>query len=380
MRAALTLPAARVPSLSRKRSRAFWRPSTHCNLALPLFIFYPYPLRIRGKPSALRIFRHSNELPADLRGGVVALGNFDGVHRGHQQVIGMAKAIGRERRLPVGVMTFEPHPKLLFRPDLPPFRLSPFRIKARHIEAMGVDYLYAQHFDRDFASHTAEDFVDLVLVNNLGARHVVIGYDYVFGKGREGNCELLQTLARQYGFGVTAVEAVRSDSGTVYSSTNVRACLTSGDMAGAARILGYYWEIEGRVEHGDARGRTIGFPTANLTLGEYLHPATGVYACRAGIDQGGETIWHDAVANFGKRPTFDKTDVLLEVHLFDFQGDLYGRHLRVALVEHLRPERKFDGLDALQAQITQDCARAREVLAAHRFSSAPGPLVPSEEQ
>jgi len=312
----------------------------------------------------MRIFRHYTEMPAAIRGGVVALGNFDGVHLGHQTVIGTAQAIAREKGLACGVMTFEPHPRLLFSPDAAPFRLTPFRIKSRLIEALGVDFLLMQHFDAAFARHTAAEFVDEVLMRGLGVTHVVVGYDYVFGRGREGNVDVLRAMAAERGFGLTCIGAVSAEDGVVYSSTSVREALQSGRPQDAARLLGRPWEIEGRVEHGDQRGRLLGFPTANIEMGEYLHPSTGVYAVRAGIDKGGATEWWSGVANFGRRPTFDKTSELLEVHLFDTAGDLYGRHLRVSLIDYLRPEYKFDGLDALKTQIETDCATARRFFAA----------------
>lgn len=324
----------------------------------------------------MRLIRHCGELTPDLQGCVVALGNFDGVHKGHQKVILTAQRIAREMGAPHAVMTFEPHPRSHFKPDQPPFRLTPFREKARLIESLGIDLLYMQHFDAGFAQMTAIQFVGDILVGCLQARHVVVGYDYVFGKGRQGTGALLQKLSDEGAFGFTSVPPEIAPSGEVYSSTKVREYLVGGKPAEAAKLLGHFWEIEGRVEHGDARGRKIGFPTANLHLGEYQHPCSGVYAVRAGIDQGGRTVWHDGVANFGRRPTFDKTDELLEVHLLDASLDLYGKHLRVALVDHIRPERKFSGAGELRAQIAQDIQQARAVLAARSFPANPGPFVP----
>ncbi len=326
----------------------------------------------------MRLIRHCGELPPDLKGCVVALGNFDGVHKGHQAVISTAKRIARDAAAPLAVMSFEPHPRTFFKPEQPPFRLTPFRVKARLIEALGADLLIMQHFDAAFANLTALEFVGDILLAGLGARHVVVGYDYVFGKGRQGTGALLQKISDEGQFGFTAVPPAMAPSGDVYSSTRVREYLTAGKPAEAAQLLGHYWEIEGRVEHGDARGRTIGFPTANLHLGEYQRPAAGVYAVRTGIDQGGSTVWHDGVANFGRRPTFDKTDELLEVHLLNHSEDLYGKHLRVALVEHLRPELKFSGLDELKAQISADVTVAARLLAARHFPESPGPMVPVE--
>lgn len=317
----------------------------------------------------MRIFRHYEEVSPDVRGAVIALGNFDGVHLGHRAVLGTALRLARQAGRPAAAMTFEPHPRMVFKPDLEPFRLTSFRTKARHVEAIGLDFLYAQHFDLAFAGKTAEDFVQEVLVQGLGVSHVVVGADYVFGKGRTGDVAFLREMAVKYGFDVTSVGSVTAGDGTVYSSTNIRNALRAAQPREAARLLGRFWEIEGRVEHGDARGRTIGFPTANVSLGELLRPAVGVYAVKAGIDKGAETLWHDGVANFGRRPTFDKQALLLEVHLFDVSPDLYGEHLRVALVDHLRAERKFAGLDDLRRQIELDGAQARRILAELRPQS-----------
>jgi len=309
----------------------------------------------------MKLFRHFENLPEDVRGASVAIGNFDGVHLGHRAVIGEAGRIARDQGIGWAVLSFEPHPRSLFAPDGEPFRLTPLRIKARHIEELGVDTLIVLHFDEEFTRLSADDFIMKVLVEGLGARHVVSGYDFVFGHKRAGNCELLLHKGEEEGFDFTCVSAV-DDGETVYSSTRVRDCLKAGDPRAAAALLGRDFEIEGRVEHGDARGHTIGFPTANLHLGEYLRPAKGVYAVRAGIDEGVATQWIDGVANFGNRPTFDNKDAIFEAHLFDFNGDLYGRHLRIALIDFLRPEKKFDGLDDLKAQIALDCDQARRIL------------------
>ncbi len=325
---------------------------------------------------SMRLFRTWSEVPQPLKGGVLALGNFDGLHFGHQAVLSKTVALARAAGVAAGVMTFEPHPRVFFRPDQEPFRLSPFRIKARLIEALGLDYLYVQSFDRDFSRRTAENFVTEVLLGGLGISHIVVGADYVFGFQRQGNVALLNQMAAQHGFSVTSVGELALQDGARYSSTNVRNLLKDGQPQEAAKLLGRYWEIEGRVEHGDQRGRLLGFPTANVAYREYLHPKKGVYAIRAGIDQGVDTVWHDGVANFGNRPTFDKQDVLLEAHLFDFTGDLYGRHLRVALVDYIRPEQKFDGLETLKAQIARDSATAKAQLQGRHFAAAPAPYVP----
>ncbi|KAF0119439.1 MAG: riboflavin kinase / FMN adenylyltransferase [Rhodospirillaceae bacterium] len=326
----------------------------------------------------LRLFRHYTELPADVQGGVVALGNFDGVHLGHQAVIGTARTIAQAAALPVGVMTFEPHPRTVFAKSEEAFRLTPFRIKARILETLGMDFLIAQHFDLAFARHTATEFVDHVLVEGMGVRHVVVGYDYLFGQNRGGDVSTLETMGRSCGFAVTVVPPVCNADGRIHSSTGVRTCLMEGRPREAALLLGRCFEVEGRVEHGTERGRRLGYPTANLHLGEYQPPHTGVYAVRAGVDRGGDTLWHDGVANYGRRPSFDNGPPLLEVHLFDFADDLYHRHLRVALVEFLRPERRFNSFEALQTQIAADSAHARAVLRPFAASAdRPAPMVPN---
>jgi riboflavin kinase/FMN adenylyltransferase len=323
----------------------------------------------------MHVFRTWSEVPAALKGGVIALGNFDGLHLGHQAVIGRALGLARAKGVAAAVMTFEPHPRMFFKPDQEPFRLSPFRMKARVIEALGVDYLYVQTFDKEFSQRSPENFVSEILVGGLGISHIVVGYDYVFGYQRKGNADVLRELAAKYGFEVTAIEKLSAGEER-FSSTNIRNLLREGKPRDAARMLGRYWEIEGRVESGDKRGRLLGFPTANVPYRDYLHPKKGVYAIRAGVDHGGETMWRDGVANFGNRPTFDKTDVLLEAHLFDTNEDLYGKHLRVALIDYIREERKFDGLEALKAQIAADSETARRVLTAEGLRNAPAPFVP----
>jgi riboflavin kinase / FMN adenylyltransferase len=311
----------------------------------------------------MRILRHPDRLEAADRGSVVAVGNFDGVHLGHRAVLDFTREIARREAAPLALLTFEPHPYQVFHPQAPPFRLTPFRAKTHRIEALGIDLLLVLHFDLTLAQVSAEDFVRMFLVEGLGARHVVIGYDFHFGHRRGGTPALLQELGRRHGFGVSVLQPIAAGDGAVYSSTRIRQHLTAGQPREAARLLGHPFEIEGRVETGDKRGRTIGFPTANLSLGDYLRPAGGVYAVRVGIEEGaGALAWHDGVANLGTRPTVGGSDLRLEAHLFDFSGDLYGRHLRVGLVEHLRPERKFAGLDALKAQIAEDAKKARLAL------------------
>jgi len=311
----------------------------------------------------MRVFRHARLADRD-RGTVLAIGNFDGVHLGHQTVIAEARARARAAGAPFAVLTFEPHPRAVFQPGTAPFRLTPFRVKARLLETLGVELLVAQRFDLAFAQKSAEAFVEDILVAGLGVRLVVIGYDFVFGNRRRGTAAVLRDLGAKLGFGVSVVDPVASASGALYASTAIREHLVAGRLAAAAALLGRNWEIDGRVRLGDRLGRTIGFPTANLALRDYLRPAAGVYAVRCGVVEGGRTRWYDGAANLGWRPTVGGRDLRLEAHLFDFAGDLYGKRLRVAFIAHLRPEQRFAGLDALKAQIAEDCRAARALLAA----------------
>jgi riboflavin kinase / FMN adenylyltransferase len=315
----------------------------------------------------IRVVRHPGPQSHHPRGAVLAIGNFDGLHRGHALLIGRARDLARSQDRPVGVLTFEPHPRSVFVPAAEPFRLTPFRVKERELARLGVDLLFVQHFDPAFAAKSADDFLSEVIVGAIGASHVVVGWDCTFGKGRRGTPELLRAAGPQRGFDVTVIEPIRGADETVYSSTQIRELLKAGRPREAAALLGRFWEIDGRVALGDRRGRTIGFPTANLRLDEYLRPAFGVYAVRVSGDGAddpfaGRTI--EGVANLGLRPTVGTPEPRLEAHLFDIDCDLYGRHLRVALVDFIRPEQKFSGLDALKAQIAADADRAREILAA----------------
>lgn len=321
----------------------------------------------------MRIIRNYDNVPADCRGAVVALGNFDGVHRGHRKVIEEAGRIAAVHGAPHGVLTFEPHPRRFFSPDEPCFELTPLAGRTRQLEGLGVDAVFVMRFDAEFAAKSAEEFVAEVLVGGLAARHAVTGYDFVFGHRRKEDVELLRRLGDAAGMGVTVVDEVSGDGGEVCSSTAIRNHISAGEPDRAARLLGRCWEIEGPVQAGDQRGRQIGFPTANVDPDDYVEPALGVYAVWAGLDNGGETVWHEGVANIGRRPTFDGEKVMVEVYIFDFSGDIYGRELRVALVDFLRPEMKFDGLPAIRDQIAKDCQKARGILAAVPTGDVLGP-------
>ncbi|HKY95506.1 MAG TPA: bifunctional riboflavin kinase/FAD synthetase [Kiloniellales bacterium] len=310
----------------------------------------------------MQLFRHYQGLPVAVRGAVIAIGSFDGVHRGHQAVIGKARRLALEFEAPSGVVTFEPHPRRFLQPKLPPFLLTSFRVKTRLIQSLGVDALYALPFNQRMAKLTAEEFAYEVLAEGLAVKHVVVGDDFRFGARRLGDVALLTQLGRQHGFGVTTVRPVLASGQEPYSSTQVRQQLMQGKPTRAALLLGRYWEIEGRVLHGAKRGRGLGYPTANIGLGEILRPAFGVYAVRAALDRAGQR-WLAGVANIGISPMFDPREPLLEVHLFDFDGDLYGKHLRVALVDYLREERVFESIDAMKRQMDEDSSRAKVTLA-----------------
>ena len=322
----------------------------------------------------MRIFRHYDDVPPALRGAVVAIGNFDGAHRGHRALIAEAKMQAEARRSPLAVLSFEPHPQGFFKQirsdGAPPpagpdcFRLTPLRAKARLLADLGVDALFALNFDADMARRTPQSFVLNVLVEGLGISGAVVGHDFEFGSKRAGNLASLSYMGEMEGFTVTAFDTVTASGDEKISSTLIRKMLREARPEEAARLLGHPWAVEARVEHGDARGRTMGFPTANMHLGHCLAPAFGVYAVRVSIlDNDRVVSRHDGVANFGIRPMYQVNVPLMETHLFDFDGDLYGKYLSVELVSWIRAEAKFPSLEALIAQIGADAAKAREILA-----------------
>ncbi|MEO0550693.1 MAG: riboflavin biosynthesis protein RibF [Pseudomonadota bacterium] len=303
------------------------------------------------------VIAHYRDVPETARGFSVALGNFDGVHAGHRAVIEAAETVNA----PLGVATFEPPPRAFFRPDDPPFRIyRPARRNARLAE-IGAKAIFELPFNADMAAMTDEAFARDVLADGIGAAHVTVGFDFRFGRGRMGDATRLSSLGRALGFGVTIIEKVES-LGFKASSTAIREALIAGSPEKAAEILGHDWVVDGTVEHGEKRGRTIGFPTANLHLGDLIHPRHGVYAVRARIS--GKKDWFGGVANFGRTPTTGIRDPLLETFIFDFDGDIYGQTLEVALVHFLRPELKFDVLDDMVVQMQRDAEQAKAILAA----------------
>lgn len=296
-------------------------------------------------------------IPEALRGAIVALGNFDGFHLGHQAVVGRAVQRGFHERRPVIVATFDPHPVRLFKPDAPPFRLTSLDQRQRLFAGAGADAMLVFEFTRELAATSAEDFVDL-LVGRLGAGGIVTGDDFTFGKGRAGNVALLGELAAKNGVVAEAVGPVSASERRV-SSGFIREALGAGDLATATQLLTRPFAIEGVVEHGDKRGRGLGYPTANVQLGDYQRPKYGIYAVQVRIDDGREL---PGVASLGVRPTFDPPRELLETFIFDFDEDLYGRTIEVALHHYLREEIRFEDVDALAAQMREDEAEARRLL------------------
>lgn len=304
----------------------------------------------------MTVIAHYKDVPEAARGFSVALGNFDGVHAGHRAVIEAAAQIDA----PLGVATFEPPPRAFFRPDDPPFRLYRPARRNERLTELGAKAVYELPFNADMAKMTDEAFAREVLKGGIGAKHVTVGFDFRFGRGRMGDAARLSSLGRALGFGVTVVEKVEALE-TKASSTAIREALIAGEPDKAANILGHDWVVDGIVEHGEKRGRTIGFPTANLHLGDLIHPKHGVYAVQVRIE--GEESWRGGVANFGRTPTTGLRDPLLETFIFDFDRDIYGKWIEVALVTYLRPELKFDSLEDMVVQMGVDTDSAKKALA-----------------
>lgn len=306
----------------------------------------------------MKIFENPAVVPAEARNGVLALGNFDGVHRGHQAVIGTALELGRETGRPAGVMTFDPHPRKFFQPNATMFTLTPIAQKLQFFEALGCDFAGVMSFDEHMASMSGGSFVRDVLHRVWQVDHVVVGYNFFFGKGRSGSPQLLVDIGQEVGFGVTVMPPA-SDDGEVFSSSAARDYLRAGDVRGAAGVLGYWWTVAAVVESGAGIGKGMGYPTANVMLepGQDLHH--GIFAARVLVD--GRRF--DAAAYLGRRPTFDNGVAKLEVYLFDFDENLYGHTIAVEMIDFIRPDQSFESADALVAQMDQDCAKAREILA-----------------
>ncbi|MEX0853514.1 MAG: bifunctional riboflavin kinase/FAD synthetase [Bauldia sp.] len=301
-----------------------------------------------------------DSVPAELAGGVVAVGNFDGMHRGHVALLEATRAEARRLGVPSLVLTFEPHPRTVFQPEAPVFRLTPLAAKARLLKALAIDGLVVAGFDRAFAALTPEAFVETVLVGQLRLAAAVVGFNFRFGKGRSGTPALLAAVGERFGFPVTVVGEVATDAAALVSSTAIREALAAGEIARANRLLGYRWFVVGVVVAGDRRGRTLGYPTANIVLEPDCRLRHGIYAVRVQRPEGAIL---DGVASYGRRPTFGGEAPLFEVFLLDFSGDLYGEELAVTLLDWIRPQEKFASPEALVAAMDGDVRAARAILA-----------------
>lgn len=306
----------------------------------------------------MRVVRGLAAVTPEARGAALAIGNFDGVHRGHQALLRRAIAAGQDIGRPSGALVFEPHPRVFFHPSEPHFELTPLPLKLALFEGLGLDVTVVLAFDAGLAALSAREFIDRILLAGLGIGHAVIGYDFFFGKNRGGSPETLRDAGAELGFGVTVVSPV-AEGGEAFSSSAVRAALAQGDVTGAAEQLGRHWRVAGRVVSGAKRGAGLGYPTANMPLPPGAALAHGIYAVRVHVG----TDCHGGAAYLGTRPTFDDGPPILEVFLFDFDGDLYGREIEVAFIGFIRPDRRFDTAEALQAQMARDCEAARERLA-----------------
>lgn len=307
----------------------------------------------------VRVVRSWRDLAASERGASVALGNFDGLHPGHCAVVNAAVEAAKRLKAPAGVISFDPHPRRYFQPNAEPFRVMSTNQLARALEAMGVEVLYLLRFDRTLAEMSDETFAKDVLAEGLGVKHVAAGFDVTFGKDRTGDGARLAAYGKRFGFGVTIVERMATIEGVKYASTEARRAIADGQPEEVEVILGRPFAIEGEVMKGDQRGRLLGFPTANVGLDDYMRPAFGVYAVRVRLPDGRVV---PGVANIGRRPTVGGEDERLEVHLFDFNEDLYGQTIETELVARIRPEQKFESLDALKARIAKDANAAKSIL------------------
>ncbi len=305
---------------------------------------------------SMRIYETYSDLPEEALGSVVVIGNFDGVHRGHVSLLEKAKEIAEGMNTIVSVLTFEPHPRSLFRPDDPPFRITPADIKAQRFESSDVAQLFSISFDWDFASQSAQSFIRNILLEGIKPAHIVVGYDFRFGQLRKGDAETIKAA----GIPVTVVDEVADEDEGPLSSSRIRQALRHGEIARANELLGWQWEMRGEVIKGDRRGRELGFPTANFQVGNTVHPAYGVYAARVQVQ--GEGEWLPAATNIGIRPMFKIPTAQVESFIFDFDREIYNKTLRVRPVQFLRGEARFESLDELTNQMQKDCTQAREIL------------------
>ncbi len=313
---------------------------------------------MRTAQDAMIVVEGTHDVPAAARGGVYAIGNFDGVHRGHQVLLSEAVKEAKVQDAPAGAMIFEPHPIAFFTPDVPHFRLTPLAAKLELLEQSGLDVTVVMPFDAELANLSAQDFIQKILVEGLGAKHVVIGYDFHFGKKRSGSPEILVEAGQRLGFGVSVISP-QSNGDMVFSSSQIRKNLAAGHVAAAANLLGHWWSMSGPVVGGAKRGSGLGFPTANIELAPGVELLHGIYAVRVRVDD----QQFDAAAYLGTRPTFDDGAPVLEVFLFDFDGDLYGRTITVQFIDFIRGDQAFADGAQLVAQMTKDCEAAKSILA-----------------
>jgi riboflavin kinase/FMN adenylyltransferase len=313
----------------------------------------------------MHILHGYDHVPHDARGATLAIGNFDGVHRGHQALFHEARAAIAKHGGLAGAMVFEPHPREFFQPDRPHFRLTPLAQKLALLERYDLDLAVVLTFDKKLAALGAHDFIERILVAGLGVRHVIVGHDFHFGKGRDGNAAVMQEAGKEFGFDVAVVETV-AEAGEIFSSSAIRAEIAQGDVKSAAHMLGHYWRTCGKVVGGAKIGKGIGFPTANIPLPKGTALAHGIYAVFVYI----HGVQHQGAAYLGTRPTFDDGTPILEVFLFDFNEDLYGREIEIEFVDFIRGDRRFETVDLLVAQMDKDCARARQILEESRARTA----------
>ncbi|MFT5648615.1 MAG: riboflavin kinase/FMN adenylyltransferase [Yoonia sp.] len=309
----------------------------------------------------MRIIRDTHFIDPNDRGAAAAIGNFDGVHLGHQAVIDLTRKAAADAGAPLGIMTFEPHPRSYFSNDPNPFRLMNAEAKAYRLEKIGVEKLYEVPFNDALAALSARDFAQTIIADQLGLKHVVVGADFCFGQGRKGNAKTLTEMGAEMGFGVTIAPMMQVGDADI-SSTAIRQALTNGRPADAAKMLGHWHRLENIVIRGEQRGRELGYPTANMSIDGLHPPKFGVYAVKIDVRDGPHAGSYNGAASIGVRPMFGENRPNCETFIFDFKGDLYGTTVSVALVEYLRPELKFDGLDALIIQMDADCVTAREIL------------------
>lgn len=305
-----------------------------------------------------------DHLPDTAQGCVLVIGNFDGVHLGHRALIEKARSIAHQQQRPLGVLTFEPHPRQFFQPSAEPFRLTLLPMKKRIMEGLGVDHLFALPFDKALSVLSADEFIDTILVQKLKVKHVVVGEDFAFGCNRSGTVDTLKAASAK--FALDVVKSVAAPQGETYSSTAIRSLLRQGHLDAAAALLGWPWQIEAPVVKGDQRGRLLGYPTANQNMTDYVRIPYGIYAVRAQVE--GDSAWYNGVANFGIRPMFETPQPLFETFIFDFSEEIYGKNLRVQPVKFLRPELSFQNIEGLIAQMKEDCITAKAVLKSTQIS------------